>query len=447
MKKSGFYFGPVFFSLTLVLIIVFWVASNMNWGENRWHKLLKIDGVGYYNYLPAVFIYHDLNFEFYDEVKNENPRPELDFAFKTKTNSGIIDKYYSGTAICISPFFLSAHLLSHISGHSTDGYSFYYLLGIQLAAFFYLILGLMFLSLILKAYQISNWNRALILLAVFFGSNLFYYVVHEPFMSHVYSFAFVNLFILSILNYIKARKGKWVFISAFSLGIILLIRPVNIMILLAIPFLYGDWTTLKSVSSNLIKKTFDVITALLIFLAIISIQSIIYKIQTGSFFVYSYGNEGLNLTTPHIIDFLFSYRKGFFIWAPLMFFSLLGLKSLFKNGVYKFVSWFAFILFVVYILSSWWNWYYGGSFGSRVMIDYLAFFAIPLALLLQKSSLRKLVVITIVVLSIFTQIQTFQYIKGYIHWSEMNSEWYWDNFLRIDKVLNGADKPWGEMHK
>lgn len=447
MKKSGFHFGPVFYSLTIIVIIIFWVSSNMNWGESRWHKLLKIDGVGYYNYLPAVFIYQDLNFEFYENVKKDNSRPELYFSFKTKTEAGTINKYYSGTALCNLPFFLTAHLLSYLKGYSTDGYSYYYLLGIQLAAFFYLILGLIFLSLILKAYKISERNRALIILAVFFGSNLFYYVVHEPFMSHVYSFAFVNLFILSALNYIKSREGKWILISAFALGIVFLIRPINIIVLLAIPFLCSDLETLKSLFSYLMKKPLIIIKALLVLVAIVSIQLIIYKIQTGNFIAYSYGKEALDFAKPHLLEFLFSYRKGFFVWVPLMFFSLLGLKYFFKNSIFQLISWILVILIVVYILSSWWNWYYGGSFGSRVMIDYLVLFAIPLALLLQKTSYPKIVVTFIIVLGLFTQVQTFQYVKGYIHWSKMNSEWYWDNFLRIDKVLNQSDKPWGDNDK
>jgi len=442
MKKSGIYFGPVFFSLTIIVIIIFWISSNMNWGDNRWHKLLKIDGVGYYNYLPAVFIYQDLNFEFYDQVKKDNPRPELDFAFKTKTSAGKINKYYAGTALCNLPFFLTAHLLSHITGQTTDGYSYYYLLGIQFASFFYLIIGLIFLSLTLKIFNISEWNRAIVLMAVFFGSNLFYYVVHEPFMSHVYSFTFVNLFVLSILKYLRTNNYKWILLTTFSLGIIFLIRPVNIIILMAIPFLCSDFTTIKNLFSDLSKKPMIIVKALLIFVALVSIQLIIYKIQTGKFFVYSYGKEGLDLLNPHIFSFLFSYQKGFFVWAPLMFISLFGLKYFFKGSIFQFISWISFILFVVYILSSWWNWYYGGSFGSRVMIDYLVFFAIPLAVLLQKTNSRKLVVTIIIVLGLFTQIQTFQYVKGYIHWSKMNSEWYWDNFLRIDKVLNKADKPW-----
>ncbi len=443
MKRDGFYFGPVFVSLTIIAIIIFWVASNMNWGENRWHKLLKIDGVGYYSYLPAIFIYQDLTFDFYDNIKSENPRPELDVDFVTKTDIGKINKYYSGTALSIMPFFLVSHFLTEITGHHADGYSYYYLLGIQFAAFFYLLMGLILLSSILKFYAIRNANRAIIIVSILFGTNLFYYVIHEPFMSHIYSFAFVNLFVWAVLNYLKVSKAFWLLISAFAVGIIFLIRPINIIILLAVPFFVFDFKTLKNQFALMIRKPWILILGILIFMAISFIQLIIYKIQTDSFIVYSYGKEGFDFTNLQIIEFLFSYRKGFFTWTPIAFISLFGLRFIFQKSKFQFFSWILFLLFVVYLLSSWWMWYYGGSFGSRVMIDYLVFFAIPLALLLQKTKFRKLVIIVIIVVSLITQIQTYQYVKGYIHWSEMNHEWYWENFLRIDKVWQEADKPWG----
>jgi hypothetical protein len=158
--------------------------------------------------------------------------------------------------------------------------------------------------------------------------------------------------------------------------------------------------------------------------------------------VYSYGKESLDLSNPEIWNFLFSYRKGFFIYTPVFALSLWGSVYFFKKSRFQFISWFAVLAIVVFVLSSWWQWYYGGSFGSRVMIEYYVFFAIPLALLLQKSRFRKAIAVIVIVLIFVSQIQTYQYRYGYLHWSEMNKERYWDNFLRIDKVLNDAKKEW-----
>ena len=37
------------------------------------------------------------------------------------------------------------------------------------------------------------------------------------------------------------------------------------------------------------------------------------------------------------------------------------------------------LLITIYLLSSWWDWAYGGSFGCRAMIQYYAFLLFPLA--------------------------------------------------------------------
>jgi hypothetical protein len=76
------------------------------------------------------------------------------------------------------------------------------------------------------------------------------------------------------------------------------------------------------------------------------------------------------------------------------------------------------------------------------MVEYLTYFMIPLAILLEKTRYPKLIRVLTVLLVLVCLIQTIQYRNGYIHWSDMNKERYWDNFLRIDKVINRAEKEW-----
>lgn len=58
---------------SIVLISLF-TAANVKWGDQRWHGIISHDANGYYAYLPAVFIYHDLNFNFYDSQLEENKK-------------------------------------------------------------------------------------------------------------------------------------------------------------------------------------------------------------------------------------------------------------------------------------------------------------------------------------------------------------------------------------
>ena len=51
----------------VVSILLIWISSNLNWGKDNWKGMLEADAKGYYAYLPATFIYQDLNFGFFDE--------------------------------------------------------------------------------------------------------------------------------------------------------------------------------------------------------------------------------------------------------------------------------------------------------------------------------------------------------------------------------------------
>jgi hypothetical protein len=210
------------------------------------------------------------------------------------------------------------------------------------------------------------------------------------------------------------------------------------LIVLILPFLAGNLTTLKQGFEKLLNNKFYLILSFCIFLTIISIQFIYYKIATGQFFVYSYGEEGFNFRNPHIIDILFSYKKGLFLYTPIFLLSFTGGYFLWKSSKFEFFAFFAFFAFLTYTFSSWWMWYYGGSFSSRVYVEYISLFMILLSISLDKiksKSIYRLFISLIVMLVIICQIQTYQYRYYDIHWSEMTKEKYWDAFLRIDRLI------------
>lgn len=422
--------------LLLTTIVLIWVSSNRFWGHNRWHKILKSDATGYYAYLPAVIVYHDLSFSFFDKVNKGAYRNNYKYDYRNNTGNGVVNKYFAGVAFVQIPFYLAGHMLTSLSSGTPDGYSKWYLILFQSGALFYCVLGLFFFWKVLKLFKVGDSVSAWIIVAVLFGTNLYHYTVNESGMSHVYSFAFVNLFVWQALRYFRTGKNAHYYWAMAALGVITLIRPVNVLVLLSIPFLSGDFSTLKRGIKKLFKKPAVLMVGIFLFFIMVSIQLIIYKIETGNFIVYSYGKEGLNLLKPHFINFLFSYRKGFFVYTPMAFLSLFGAGYLLKVNKYIFFSWAGFLLIVIYVISSWWMWYYGGSFSSRVMVEYLTFFFIPLALWLSNTKYKKLLKLAMVILILVNLIQTYQYQGGYIHWSEMNKERYWNNFLRLDKAIN-----------
>jgi hypothetical protein len=171
--------------------------------------------------------------------------------------------------------------------------------------------------------------------------------------------------------------------------------------------------------------------------AIAGIQLMVYYNQTGALFVYSYEEEGFNFLRPEIFNILFSYKKGLFLYTPLLLIAMFGHVIWFKMQKWQAISSMLFFLSITYFLSSWWNWYYGGSFSSRAYIEYYVFFALPFAIMLQRLSkpYRRVMLGISMVLVLFCQFQTYQYRYMVIHWDNMDKEKYWEVFLNPDFIL------------
>ncbi len=418
--------------LALIASIYLLVSININFGKNKWQDVLESDAWGYYAYLPAVFIYHDLEFSFYEKVMNEGYfEPRLAYDYRVKIENHTSNKYFCGTALAISPFFAIAHFISAITNHPTDGYNRTYILMVNMAAIFYTVLGLFFLYRLLLFY-VKNVSYALItILAFAFGTQLFYYSINEPGMSHVYSFCFINLFLWSSKSWIEFRKNFYLYIAFAALAMVFLIRPINMLIIFFIPFLSGSILQFKADAISYFSNKKLLIGSIICFLVIATIQPLIYYIQTGHWWIDSYPGENFNFLQPHITQSLFSFRKGLFIYTPLVFLAQLGMTHLYRTNKFNLVSYSLFFFLITYIISSWWIWYYGGGFSLRPFIEYFGIFAILLAILLENSSNKKLLIIGIILIVLLCQIQTYQYRYFIIHWSDMN----FNSYLNTYKAL------------
>ncbi|OIP01700.1 MAG: hypothetical protein AUJ98_03650 [Bacteroidetes bacterium CG2_30_33_31] len=420
-------------TIFIIFIIVAWVGMNTKWRANAWERIIAADGRGYYSYLPAIFIYHDLNFNFFNSVECKVLSYKDQYNYLTYNSGAIINKYYCGVAVLESPFFLMGHAASYLFDKPMNGYSKLYFKFIHIGGWIYFAFGLWFLSQFLASYGFKETLICLVLLITVFGTNLFYYSVHESGLSHVFSFFLFSVFIY-FTRIFFSKKPKWlvVFIPAL-LGLIILVRPANGLVLLAIPFIAGSKSVFLNGFRFLLSNYKRLIVGILIAAFIVSIQLIMYKIASGKFFLYSYGNETFVFSKFNLINFLFSYKKGLFLYTPVYLFMLFGFISLWKKSRFQFYTGLSFIILVFYVLSSWWNWWYGGSFSSRVMVEYLPFFAFLLTSALaniKPKSIKIAYISILIIFSYFCQIQTYQYYKGTIHWDSMTKEKYWDVFMK-----------------
>ncbi len=412
------------------------VTANINWGGNRWKSIIENDAQAYYAYLPAVFIYHDLNFGFFETVEKEY-FPDTWFDYRNAIGNVKVNKYYCGTALAQLPFFLTVHMFC--SGDGSNGWGKPYMIMISLAAIVWLLIGLFFLSKLLRLYNIHDAIISVVILLEVFGTHLFYYTIGEPGMSHVYSFAFIAMFLyFGKRLFIKPSEASTYILLALCLAFTIIIRPVNGLVVLSLPFLAGSSQALVKTTLDFLKKPSTIVLSAVIFLFVVCIQLIIYKIASGSFFIYTYANEGFNFFQPHFLAILFSYKKGLFLYTPLLLISLSGFYILWKKNRFELFSLLFFLIVLNFVLSSWWMWWYGGSFSSRVYVEFIPVFMVLLGIFInsiEKPAAKRLFITFALLVAMLCQIQTYQYRKGTIHWDSMTKELYWQRILEAGRLF------------
>ncbi|MBX7202251.1 MAG: hypothetical protein K1X77_04200 [Bacteroidia bacterium] len=417
---------PQFLTWVLSALILLLTTINLNWPEKYSPSVIEADAKGYYAWLPAVFIYQDIHFGFFDTVEQKYLTPETWFDYRLQVNRQTVNKYSVGTAFLELPFFLAAHLGSWIWGGPTDGYSYLYPVFISLAALFYALAGLWLLGRILTRAGAGDTIVAIILPVLLFGTNLFYYAVIEPGMSHIYSFFLATCYLLLIQQWAQKTQAKTILAIALVAGCIVLVRPMNVILLASFPLVIeNEITFFRQIKDTGIR----LLVPLLIFIAIAFIQPLLWYMQTGVLFIDTYPGE--HFGPPHLFDFLFSFKKGAFLYTPILLIAVLGLLSLYHKSRFRAIYWFVYMLAVCIILSSWNNWWYGGSFSSRVLVEYLPLFALPLTTWLsqQKKRIPRLIILTVLVM--LCQFQIYQYRYYLIHWEDTTRQQYFDNFLKL----------------
>ncbi len=435
--KSAFKKNIIVF---LSLIIVFLIVDVLATRSSR-TIFIDGDGSGHYAYLPSIITYQTVDFTEVFEVEKSRRPPDYMGHYFHEYNDILINKYTSGTALLQLPFYLLAILVCIIIGIPADGYNAVFQFSIAISTIFYVSLGLFNLVKLLSKWGINKRFGWIVAIAGLFGTNLFFYTFVEPSFSHAYSFTVITSFLLSSKNLFTSYSRKNLLLSAFLYGLVILIRPANAIVILSLPFIAGNWYSFSSV----IKKkviTLDYNYAALVFIVAISPQLIINWLQSGSLFIYGYKNEGFYFGDPQFINFMFSYRKGWLVYTPFFWLLIPGIIYMFRSQTkFASVSFSVFLIFQIYFLSSWWNWYYGDSFGMRPMVDFYTLYLLIIAIFINNACNKYIRVISFIYMGLailLNLIQSYQYAKGIIHPSSMTSEAYWYVFLDINKEKSGA---------
>ena len=402
-------------------------------GDGRaYESTISGDGEGYYAYLIAAFVQHDLDL----------PRIK-DHLFSTSGDDRVI-KFTCGTALLQAPFFLAAHLIAAFSHWPADGLSPPYTIAIGTGALAYMLLGMWYLRRLLLSFELGDGPVAFALCVLLFGTGLLYYAVLAPSMSHVYSFSMVACTLYAARRAWLAPAPYTLLRTAFFLALVVLIRPTNLFIGLALPVVTigGTRTRIKWL------RTFGPggwLAMGTLFVAMLGLQPVLWYLQCGHFFVRPYSTEGFLWDRPMLWSVLFGARKGLFFYWPLLMLAIPGAVMVFLRSKISGTALVIALLSIIYVTGCWWNWYYGWAYGMRPLIDVLPLFGIPIGFFANSlwSSARWSLLLGSVPFMALQLFQTRQYTLGIIDPENMDREKYAHIFLeggdRFRGIFGGAN--------
>lgn len=330
-------------------------------------------------YLPAAFRYHFQAREFPSAMDSLSGN-----GFILQPDGKVRTKYTCGVAILQLPFYFLADMLSPAFHQPADGFSLLYNRMIDIAAVFYLILGLWLIQRFL-AFQFTQRQIIPALFLLFAGTNLFYYALQETGMSHIYSFFLFALFLWLIRktrNLAQSSIASLILLGC-SMGLIVLIRPTGIFILSA--YFWLDANTMQEMKARILRLFNPRMLIVAITFAMMWVPQLLYwKYLTGNWVTYSYGEEAFHWLHPEMLKAWFSPRNGLMLYHPV-YLLLLG------TGVYMVLNkekngpaFTLLFLGVSYVFSCWWDWGFGCAFGGRSYVEYLTLCSIPCAYAVSK---------------------------------------------------------------
>jgi len=413
-------------------------VSNINNKEIAW------DVLGYYMPLPATFIHNDPMLNSIDWLEKVNAEKELTgtlYMISTNEEGEPMYFFLFGMAMFYLPFFFSGNLFASLLDFPMDGFSAPYQYALVIGSIIYTLIGLIYLRKILQSF-FSDKITSIILLITVLSTNYIHHLTLKNLETVNVLFMLICITTWFTIKWHKEQKLKYLILIGTSITLLSMVKPSEILIVF-IPLFWNihSLETAKRKITLIAKYRYHFFITIGICILIASPQIIYWLIKTGTPFYDSYKNPGvgLDIYSPHILDTLFSYRKGWLLYTPVMVFYLLGFPLLLKNNKNIFFAISIYFLSSFYIISSWSEWWYGAGFSNRPLIAVYPVLAISFGYLLtflQKKGMRVKIGfgIIILMLTFLNQFQWWQMKNYIIDPYRTTKAYYWSSFFNTSIV-------------
>ncbi len=421
----------IFIVIVLISGSFFLKAFGSNW------TAISSDGWGYYAYLPSIFHYADISGE---SQMADLPQPWEDEAagrLLLQENGNYLNKYPIGVALLQTPGYVIANAANSIFfGGGFDQYAGPYQFMVLVSGIVACLVGFYFLWKFLSK-RFSEKVTIVTLGLIFLTTNIIHYSTYDVSFSHIFSFASFAYLLYLIDDFTLDKKSLFYFLRlGLTFGLIVTVRQTNIIV--GLLFLIIAYKLFKNFSLGRIVKEYwkqFLIMGLSAFL-VFFIQMLYWKLVTGNWLVFSYQGEYFDFFHPEIFNVLFSFRKGLFLWTPMLLLTVPGIYFMFKEkDKFRFLI-PAMILLQIYIVSSWWAWSFGFAFGHRAFTEFIIFFALPFAYFIKWLRHQKKFVLyffgaLFAFLIILNMNSMQQYWRGILNPDGMTAEAYGKIFMKL----------------
>lgn len=332
---------------------------------------LDADAVEYYSHLRSL--YFDRDVDFADEFAHFGILSRWDKSQPTVT--GHRRTVFSvGPALLWMPFYAVGDLVARARGDVQDGYSPAHVRAVCLGSLVYGVLGLLLVHRVLEdafTPPVPFWTTLLLC----YGTFLFFYLAHEPVMSHAPSF-FLAALVLSVWwRRGQALGPRRAAVLGALIGLASVVRWPNAL-LLSLPLaslLVERADAARAVkAAAVLLATFAaaLLPQLLVFKAIFGAYLLPYPVQ---------GRDFLYLNRPALLETFFSSRHGLFFWTPVLWAGFLGFAALHARRGWRALLPLLPVLLLGYVNASSGDWWAGGSYSNRRFDAALPFLALGLA--------------------------------------------------------------------
>lgn len=414
--------------------------TNVSRYETSW------DVFGYYLYLPAVFIEGDpmLNDRSWVEEMNKDNRLSSTLYQLSQNDEGEPMYFFlMGMSLLYLPFFLLGHGIAWVTGSPMDGLSEPYQYALAAGGVVYTLLGLwLFRKILLRFF--SHQLTAALLLIVVFATNYSHHMTYKNLETVNMLFTLMCWLLWSTMRWHEEHRFPQLLQIGVAITLMSLVKPSEVLAVI-IPVLWSVYSipTLKEKIALLRRYRLHLVTVFGVCLLIGSPQILYWYLKTGHFFYDSYKNPGvgIDLLHPHTWHVLFSARKGWLVYTPVMLLGLIGFYFFLKQRKAIATALFTYFCVSFFIISCWTEWWYGAAFSCRPVIISYPILAIAMGTFFQQmksSAARWSIGIFAVLCFLLNQFQWWQLREGILDPYRTTPAYYHAIFLKT-KIPQGAE--------